>query len=118
MWGYLVGGLVVLASAVYTQRSAARTSRRTEAARAAMAAVRADGEAYDRAMAINKDIVEGLREEVGRLQVALAELRLQFRAEETRSAALEVKIANLQQSVNRMTALLAENKIPIPTWSD
>ncbi len=121
----IAASLVTLAAAVYTSRASMKMNHHTEEARTAVAAarttaanVRADGEAYERAMKINQDIVAGMSDEVGRLRAALAELRLQLKAEETRSAALEVRIVNLQLSVNRLSALLAQHSIPIPALGD
>lgn len=121
--GYVIGGLFALAAVVYTTRSTARAKREQDAnekrakeAQAAVEKVRADGEAYERAQRINKQITDGLQDEVQRLQDALLQLRLQLKAEETRSEELDVKVDALQRSVNRMTALLLEHNIPVPVW--
>jgi len=59
----------------------------------------------------------GKQLEVARLNVALAQLRLQLQTEEARSEELDAKVNALQRSVNRMSALLVEHDIPIPAVS-
>lgn len=77
-------------------------------------ALRADGEAMDRAMRINKDTVDGLRSEITRLQTELNELRRVLRESQTRSEALERHIGALERTVHRMRVLLQTHGIPVP----
>ena len=108
--GYVIAGLFAFAAAVYTTWA----TRKAKETQDAVEKVRADGESYERAQAINKEIVVELREEVDRLRSQLAELRVQLRAEEARSSELDAKVELLQRSVNRLRALLVEHDIPIP----
>lgn len=108
--GYVIGGAFALAAAVYTVWA----TRKAKETQDAVEKVRADGEAYERAQAINKEIVIELREEVDRLRSQVAELRVQLRAEESRSSDLDSRVELLQRSVNRLRALLVQHDIPIP----
>lgn len=113
--GYLVGAVVVLLTTVYTARSTRRANQAVLAAKQQLTRVRVDGEAYDRAQAINQQIVEDLRAEVNRLQRELEALRNQLRAENQHSAQLEDKVRTLQNTVDRLSNLLMQHNITIPS---
>lgn len=113
VWGYLFGSVFAFAATAYT----AWQTRRAKQAQVAVEKVRADGEAYERAQEINKQIVDNLRAEVARLNEALDKVRAQLTAEADHSDELDVKVNLLQLSVNRLSRLLEQHNIAIPIWS-
>jgi len=108
--GYIIGGAFSFAAVVYTVWATRKAKETSDA----VDKVRADGEAYERAQRINTIVTNELQAEVARLNVALAQLRLQLQTEESRSEELDAKVNVLQRSVNRLTLILAEHQIPIP----
>lgn len=112
--GYIVGALAVTIGGWLTARATVRSNRITADARAAVDKVKVDGEAYDRALAINKQITEELQTEIVRLTSQLADLRAQLLKSNQRSDELQRKVGQLQSTVNRMRTLLLEHNIPLP----
>ena len=112
--GYVVGALAVTVGGWLTARATVRSNRITIEARQAVEKVKVDGEAYDRAMGINKQITDDLQGEITRLQQQLQELRNQLDRSTQRSDALHRQVMGLQATVNRMRSLLIEHNIPIP----
>jgi septal ring factor EnvC (AmiA/AmiB activator) len=108
--GSVVTGIATLLVAYYTYRQ----TRKSKDAQETVDKIRADGEAYARAMTINAQIVSDLQEELSRVQTALTDVRRQLALEQNHSAEFERRVAVLQRSVNRMTELLTEHEIPIP----
>lgn len=78
------------------------------------AAMRADGEAYERAQRINSEVVDGLRAEITRLQHELDGMRQVVRDTQAQNTALERHVAALERSVHRLRVLLQQHGIPLP----
>lgn len=110
--GYIAGGVFALAATIYTVRSTRKSTATVEA----VERIRADGEAYERAQTINRQIVTELQAEVSRMQMVIGDLRRQLQEERSNAAALGSTVALLQQSVAKLTQLLVEYKIPLPDW--
>lgn len=72
------------------------------------------GQAYDRAQRINQEIVEGLRDEIHRLQKELTDVRTDMGRTAHRNVELERLVNSLERSVSRMSALLTQYGIDVP----
>lgn len=112
--GYVLAALVAAAASVWIARSSNRANQITSSAQNAVEKVRADGEAYERAQTFNERVVAGLTTELDRLSRELAEVRDELAAERSDKSELRRKVAKLERTVDRMTALLRQNNIEIP----
>lgn len=72
------------------------------------------GQAYDRAQRINQEIVQGLREEITRLQGELTGVRVEMTSTAHRNLELERLVNTLERSVSRMSAMLAQYGVDMP----
>lgn len=118
----VIGAVAVLAVGWFTLRATRKSQEAQEKAQAAIAAQakrdeqqRVDGEAYERAQRINKQIVDGLEHQVERLTEELSRLRTELLQEKERAEELDAKVVVLQLAVARLSELLKENDIPIPS---
>lgn len=110
--------------AAATYLAGRRTSRRDRDTQRKLAVVeqgklelserRADGEAYERAQQINKEIVEGLRQELTALQATINQLRRDLMDAQQYSAQLEDHVRNLEATAATMRALLRDAGVTYP----
>lgn len=114
VWGYLLAALTAAVSGLWISRSSNRANRITAAQQRQIEAVRVDGEAYTRAQEINIQMVRELRDEIGRLQRELSDLRSLLATAAQENMQLRSQIATLQRTVDRLANLLRQHDIPLP----
>lgn len=114
-WVLGIAGILVTGGVpTWVTLSNRRLRSRIEDAQNDVDKVRVDGEAYDRAQKINAQIVTALREEITRLNSEMGELRIELNAEKSQSAELQIKLAAMQRTLNRMSAILRDNNLEVP----
>jgi non-homologous end joining protein Ku len=114
--GYIIGGVVLLLSGVYVQRSTVKANAQTAQAKQVVEAAaqktesrRVDGEAYDRAMQLNHEMTDALQKPalmtfLPRLQATVTDLSAALDAalERARKAEAERDVANAQLNDPRL----------------
>lgn len=101
--GTCLVGAMTAGSVMYTSKQSRKASR--EANKLEMKKV--DSEAYDRAMAINKEIVDNLQAEINRLNALLLEERKDNKE-------LRDTLARMQGQLNILKRAMASANVTIP----
>jgi hypothetical protein len=104
----VVVALIAIVPSFLAFRSSESTKRVLADQKTKQDATNALDRAYERAQRINQEIVEGLREEITRLQSELTGVRQEMMTTAHRNLELERLVTTLERSVSRMSAMLAQ----------